>query len=189
MRLIPILPGVLFLWLVTACATTKTTTEWTLPRAEKWVKSGTWKNGLKLDVFADVNALEFARQYHANPAIWDKAFAYLKEHDLAALPNGKINLDGDNLTVAVTEGSTRELDKTQWESHQKYIDLQYIARGKEKMGLNKLAQLVVTQPYNPAKDVANYTGDGNYYTAEPGTFYLFFPPDAHRPPLRLMAMM
>ena len=39
----------------------------------------------------------------------------------------------------------------------------------------------VTKPYDAARDAANYTASGTSYIAEPGTFFLFFPQDAHRP--------
>lgn len=165
---------------------TTAATEWTPKTAQKWVKSGVWKKGLPLNVYADVDAVEFARQYHANQAIWDQAFAYLKDHDLAALPNGSSQLAGDQLTLSVTEPTSKEFDKTQWESHRKYIDLQYIVRGKEKMGVEALDKLTVTEPYNDKKDVAHYRSDaGKYYVAEPGTFYLFFPQDGHRPSIKV----
>jgi YhcH/YjgK/YiaL family protein len=164
---------------------TTNTKEWTEKSAGKWVKSGTWKNGLKENVYADVDAVMFAKEYHANKAIWDKAFAYMRDHDLAALPNGSSKIEGDQLTLSVTEPTSKEFDKTQWESHKKYIDLQYIVRGKEKMGVNDLPKLTETDPYNEAKDVAHYSGDGKYYVAEPGTFYLFFPRNGHRPSIKV----
>jgi len=44
-----------------------------------------------------------------------------------------------------------------------------------------MAKLAVTTPYDASKDIANYSGDGDFYIAMPGTFFLFFPTDAHRP--------
>ena len=111
---LPLLLGtILFL----SCSPKATTSagEWTPKRAEQWVKGGTWKNGLKLNVYLDVDAEEFAKEYQANKAIWDEAFAYLRDHDLASLPNGSSKIDGDRLTLSVTEPTSKEFDKTQWE--------------------------------------------------------------------------
>ncbi|WP_086592361.1 YhcH/YjgK/YiaL family protein [Hymenobacter crusticola] len=182
------LPALLASLLLFSCSSKVATSggEWTPKRAEQWVKGGTWKNGLKLDVYPDVDAVAFAKQYQANKAIWDEAFAYMRDHDLAALPNGSSKIDGDQLTLSVTEPTSKEFDKTQWESHKKYIDLQYIVRGKEKMGVEALPKLTVTDPYNDTKDVAHYSGStGKYYVAEPGTFYLFFPENGHRPSIKV----
>ena len=43
----------------------------------------------------------------------------------------------------------------------------------------------IIKPYNEKADAANYTADGQFYIAEPGTFYLFFPQDAHRPSIKV----
>ena len=38
---------------------------------------------------------------------------------------------------------------------------------------------------NAAKDVANYSATGTVHTAEPGTFFLFFPNDVHKPNMKV----
>lgn len=157
----------------------------TQKKAQKWFKQQHYLNGLSLKPHPSTNAPEFYRQYRAHTHLWDTAFAFLKLNDLETLPVGKYMLAGDSAFVSVTEGPLKEFDKTNWESHQKYIDLQYIARGKEKMGVAPVSEATVTNPYNAAKDVANYKADGKFYIAEPGTFFLFFPQDAHRPSIKV----
>ena len=49
------------------------------------------------------------------------------------------------------------------------------------MGKNSFTKLTVTKPYDEARDVANYSGDGKIYDVPAGTFMIFFPADAHRP--------
>ena len=46
---------------------------WTEKSAAEWVKQGSWRNGFKPKLYAGVNNVEFAKQYHANKALWDKA--------------------------------------------------------------------------------------------------------------------
>ncbi len=153
--------------------------------AKKWVKSREWSNGCKLQLFPEVNADEFYKQYHANPALWTKVFAYLRDTNLDTLSVGKHVIDGDNAYVSVTEGPTKDFEHTAWESHRKYIDLQYVIKGKEKMMVAPLSEATVTKPYNEANDNANYIYDGgNSYIAVPGTFYLFFPVNVHRPNIK-----
>lgn len=159
--------------------------EWTEKSAKKWVKSGQWANGLPIKVYSDVNNVEFAKQYAANAAYWDKAFAFMKDKNLKELPVGKYPIDGDNVYATVTEAPDKDFDKTSWESHRKYIDLQYIITGKEKIGREALANATVTKPYDETKDGANYTATGKFYTATPDEFYLFFPGDVHRPSIRV----
>ncbi|WP_374163259.1 YhcH/YjgK/YiaL family protein [Arcticibacter sp. MXS-1] len=151
----------------------------------KWFKSGTWYNGMKAGPHQTIDRKEFERQYAMNKAWWDKAFAFLKNTNLDSIAPGRYPVDGDNVYVNVTVSPMRDFDKTKWESHKKLIDLQYTYKGKEKMGIVPVSKAKVLVPYNPAKDVANYEAEGKYYVAGPGTFYLFFPSDAHRPNIKM----
>jgi YhcH/YjgK/YiaL family protein len=56
-----------------------------------------------------------------------------------------------------------------------------VITGEEKIGVADITKLTITMPFDASKDLMNYSGDGNFYTAVPGTFFLFFPSDAHRP--------
>ena len=149
-------------------------------KATQWFKAQAYLGGLKLVPAASTNKAEFARQYTINKALWDKAFAYLKNTDLDKLPVGKYPIAGDSVFASVTDNPTKVYEQTVWESHRKYIDLQYVIQGAEKMGVAPVALAKVTELYNPAKDVAHYEIEGTVYQAGQGTFFLFFPMDAHR---------
>ncbi|HEY8690674.1 MAG TPA: YhcH/YjgK/YiaL family protein [Chitinophagaceae bacterium] len=157
------------------------TNEWTKKKAKKWIKEGEWLGGLELKPHQTVDAQEFARQYHANKAYWDKAFAFLKNNDLNKIAKGKYPIDGDNVFASVTTDSSKDFDKTNWESHRKYIDLQYVIEGEEKIGVASVLNATVTREYDEKRDAANYSIDGKLYSATPGTFFIFLPSDAHRP--------
>lgn len=149
--------------------------------AKKWFKQKSWLNGLQMNPHQSINQLEFARQYQLNKIYWDKAFAFLKEHDLQTIAKGKYPIDGDNVFASVTEDPSKDFEKTKWESHKKYIDVQCIIIGDEKMGVYPVSKATVTNEYSAEKDVANYDAAGNYYVGSAGTFFIFFPSDAHRP--------
>lgn len=151
---------------------------------DKWFKANEWSGGLKLNVYDDVTRAEFYKQYHANKPLWDKAFAYLRDNDLANLPNGKVVIQGDELFANINEPAEKPFEQTAWESHRNYIDLQYIAKGKEKIIAADTSKLTVVKTYDAKRDVAVYTGAGKEYIAKPGTYYLFFPQDAHRPSIK-----
>jgi biofilm protein TabA len=158
--------------------------QWTPASAKKWVKSREWANGSDIKLSPSVNDVEFAKQYHANKAIWDKAIAFLNDKKLDTLKPGKYLIDGDNVYAMITEGPTKDFDKSAWESHRNYIDLHNVIRGKEKIGAAPVASATVILPYDAAKDIANYTAEGKFYDAVPGEFFLFFPTDAHRPGIK-----
>jgi len=148
---------------------------------ESWFKKQQWLGGLKLQPHSSVDVQEFARQYHENKKYFDEAFAFLENHDLNKLAPGKYPIDGDNVYASVTYDSTKDYDKSRWESHKKYIDLQYVISGEEKIGVAPVSVLTVTEPYSEEKDLAHYSGTGKIYDAKPGTFFFFFPGTAHRP--------
>jgi YhcH/YjgK/YiaL family protein len=160
-------------------------TEWTKDKAVQWLKTGDWKNGLRIKPHPSINAREFAEQYHKNKEIWDKAFAFLNRKDLDTLSAGTYPVDGKNAYAIVSLYDSKDADKTKWESHRQYIDLQYVISGKEKIGVAPVIHARVTEAYDEAKDIAHYESDGKYYVAEPGTFFLFFPEETHRPGIKV----
>lgn len=149
--------------------------------AARWVKSRVWSDGLSIKPYPGMNNVEFEKQYEKNKAVWDKAFAFIKDHDLTKLAPGKYPIDGDNAFASITEGPSKTFEQSRWESHRKYIDFQYVITGKEKIGVASVATATVTVPYDEKADIAHYTADGKFYIANPSVFFLFFSNDAHRP--------
>ncbi|MES2808970.1 MAG: YhcH/YjgK/YiaL family protein [Bacteroidota bacterium] len=146
--------------------------------AQDWTTSGR-----KLSIFPGLNKAEFAKQYQANKVYWDKAIAFLNNTNLDTLSVGKHVIDGDNLFASVSEGPTKEYDKTSWESHRTYLDVHLVITGKERIGMVDATTATVTNTYDAGKDLANYdiNTKGNYYVADNNTLLIFFPQDAHRP--------
>jgi YhcH/YjgK/YiaL family protein len=150
-------------------------------QAKKWFAKKEWLAGARLTPKETINKQEFARQYQLNKSYWDKAFAFLRDHNLDSLPKGKYTIDGDNVTASVSVDPSRDFEKTNWESHRKFIDIQCIISGEEKMGVCPVADATVTKEYDEKRDAANYSAEGKFYVAGPGEFFIFFPADAHRP--------
>jgi biofilm protein TabA len=151
--------------------------------ASTWVKNGEWRNGVKLNLYAGMDNVEFEKQYHSNKAYWDKAFAFLANTQLDTLTIGKHAIDGENVFATVSEGPTKDYNKTAWEAHKKYIDLHLMIRGKERIGVMNAASATVTNAYDDVKDVTNFDVNtkGDYYVADTGTLLIFFPDNSHRP--------
>ena len=85
--------------------------------------------------------------------------------------------DGNRFFLAV--GSTKAPDVV--EAHRKYLDIQYIVKGKEVMGWAPLEACQPATPFNEEKDVGKYSGDFSYMTIQEGMCYVAFPEDAHMP--------
>jgi biofilm protein TabA len=150
-------------------------------QAKKWFAKKEWLAGAKLTPHKTINKEEFAKQYQLNKMYWDKAFAFLRDHNLDSLPKGKYVIDGNNVTASVSIDSSKDFDKTNWESHRKFIDVQCIISGQEKMGMSPLSAATVTKEYDEKRDAANYSAEGKFYIAGAGEFFIFFAGDVHRP--------
>lgn len=181
MKKIYLIAGILLSLTVFTVSAQSTKEKWTASKAKKWFKKKEYLNGLKATPHDAINKVEFAKQYHLNQALWDKAFAFLRDTNLQTLTNGRHNIDGDNVYALVTEAPSKDYDKTAFESHKNYIDLQYVITGEENMGRTAVESLKVDRPYVERNDIAYYTGDGKIYTVPQNGFLIFFPGEAHRP--------
>ena len=85
--------------------------------------------------------------------------------------------DGNRFFVAV--GTTKAPDTA--EAHRKYMDIQYIVKGKEVMGWADLSACTPTVDFSEEKDIGMYSGDFEYITINEGICYVAFPEDAHMP--------
>jgi YhcH/YjgK/YiaL family protein len=138
-------------------------------------------SSVQLKPHNSIDKVQFAKEYHANKLWWDKAFAYIKNTDLASLTPGDHPIVGADVFARVTEGPLKHLDSAKWEAHKNYIDIHYVITGREKIGIGPLSSATVVVPYNSTRDISFYEGKGKYYIAEPGTFFIAFPKDIHRP--------
>lgn len=150
-------------------------------KTEEWFASKEWANGVGVALHDSVDVDEFYNQYHAKPELWKAVFEFMKT-DLTSLEVGKYPLIEGEVTAMVSEYNTKEPENAKWEAHKKFIDLQYVISGKEKMGVLPLADAQNAQEYNAEKDVIFYgENEGNIYLASPEVYFLFFTSDVHRP--------
>jgi YhcH/YjgK/YiaL family protein len=117
----------------------------------------------------------------------ERAFEYLSRTDLAALPIGRTDLDGDNMFVTVSDAETKSPDLVPFEAHRRYIDIQVVVRGQESIAIAAVSRLTMTQPYDAAKDIEFFAVPPEALTLalRAGDFAVFTPGDAHRPSMHL----
>ena len=109
------------------------------------------------------------------------ALEYIAKTDFSAIAPGRYELDGSNLFVLVQAYDSIPREQGKWECHKNYIDIQYIAEGVEQIGCNNINKMKVTTEYNPEKDIAFLSGEGDFITFSKGSYGIFFPADAHMP--------
>ncbi len=161
--------------------------KWSQKKLDSWFEKGEWVNGWSVKPDASINKREFAIAYYKNRERWDKAFKFLKDNDLMKLELKKYAIDGDNLFATVSEYTTKNIEDAKFESHKKYIDIQYVAEGTEMIGIAPETQVTkVTDQYNPENDIAFYmVGKISEFKAAPDRFFIFLPSDIHRPGVKV----
>ncbi len=134
-----------------------------------------------------VDRIDNSHLYSGLSAVIAKALKILKDDNPAAKPDGRYEIDGDNLFYIVQRYKAKPLSQGRLEAHQKYIDVQFIAQGQELMGFSPLDNLEVQEPYNESKDIAFYNSPAKISTIilKSGMFCILFPEDAHMPGLQL----
>jgi YhcH/YjgK/YiaL family protein len=127
-----------------------------------------------------LDTLENYQLYNAINERIAKGFDFLRTTDLDSLPSGKHDIEGDTIFALVQEYQTKPLEDCKLESHKKYIDIQYVIRGEEMMGItNQNNQKIIE--VNEEKDYTFYEGTTSLVLVSKGMFTIFFPDDLHQP--------
>lgn len=98
-------------------------------------------------------------------------------------PEGIVELAGRDMYVNVHGYATLPREDCRFESHRRYVDLQYCIRGGELIDYCLLDRLPGNSGYDAEKDFIFHQPPAEYSTLRmtPGDFGIFFPDDAHRP--------
>lgn len=88
----------------------------------------------------------------------DEAISFVLSMD-ESTPNGRYEF-GEDCFVSVSSYDTKILDADMtMEAHEKYIDVQYIVSGEERILYTDKQKLEIAIPYNQTKDIAFYHFD------------------------------
>lgn len=118
---------------------------------------------------------------------WREAFDFLQ----AATPelaDGKHHLRGDELFAIVMGYQTQSAETSELEAHRRYLDIQMLLSGRERVLCHFVPDLAVLKAYDPASDFELYQIPPiapARFILTPGNFLAFFPHDAHMPCLTL----
>lgn len=125
--------------------------------------------------------IENYQQYIFNEN-FELAFKFLMNTNLLELPLGKTELS-ESVYIIRDHYNTKKLGETFWESHNQYIDIQFIIKGEEKIAHAPSQHLtkVLTKEEN---DVNILMGPvRSFLHLIENDFAIFFPEDAHMPGL------
>lgn len=116
-----------------------------------------------------------------------KTVEFLNNHDLKSLkslPDGRTQIDGDN--IYINKGEEQLIDELQrkLEIHHEYMDIHIPLTGEEFIGWKSVSTLQTkpVKPFDEDKDIAFYDEPfDSLVMLEPGQCVLVFPEDAHAP--------
>lgn len=131
-------------------------------------------------IFSNINCDYKSQGLHP---VLVEVFDYLKENDLSKKEVGVTKLKGDDIFLQIIETSTEDIEKRRPESHREYLDVQFVIKGEEKIGITRLLEEYEVDEYIDERDLIFYkevTNEG-YIHATEGCISVFFPEDVHRP--------
>jgi biofilm protein TabA len=133
-----------------------------------------------------------------NDSKFDKAFLYIQKlqdknsAEYKSLSNIKLNecnkIELDvNCFVLEQAYISKNKEDCFFESHKKYIDIQYVFEGEEIMEVEKLSNLQVTTAYKEDLDYAKYSQskDSSVLKIRENELAIFYPQDAHMPCIKI----
>lgn len=129
--------------------------------------------------------LKNAKIYYNLSENLKKGFRWLEETDLINIEDGKYEIDGSIVYASVQTYQTKE--DANYESHRKYLDIQYIIEGSEKIGVTDLSNCTTCIEYDKEKDLEFYNINckEEFIELSKGAFAIFYPHDAHKPSIMI----
>lgn len=117
------------------------------------------------------------------PEAIEKALAYLRTHDIAKMEPGSYEIQGKEIYVNVDEVWTEPIEQRHPEEHEKYVDIQFLAVGRERLGFVQDNGKFEVFEKHADRDLIFYKDVENesYIESRPGNFCIFFPGEIHRP--------
>jgi YhcH/YjgK/YiaL family protein len=127
--------------------------------------------------------IENLKHYYGLSPRLKRALEYLEKTELAKLPDGKIEIDGDDVYASVTTKRPQPYSAAKFEAHKKYIDIQYAIEGKEDILCGFIQAVRGITEERPEQDVYFYEASGQPVTIGEGHLVILFPSDIHAPGL------
>jgi YhcH/YjgK/YiaL family protein len=134
-----------------------------------------------------IDSLKNASLYYGINERIAAGFEFLKKDDLVGMVPGKYEIDGSNVFALIQHYETKPQECGKWEAHRRYIDIQFVVQGIERMGYANLDRMEISVPYNEKDDYLLLAGSGDFFTVQAGTFVVFAPQDVHMPTLAVTA--
>jgi len=127
-----------------------------------------------------IDHISRASTYHGLGRGIRDALQFLAQADLAATSPGRHELSGGSYAI-VSEYDTKAAEGALYEAHRRFVDVQFIVSGSERIGYAPLEALSAVGAYDDERDVVKLEGAGDLLLLPAGTFAILWPGDGHMP--------
>lgn len=130
-----------------------------------------------------IDSLHNCKTYLGMHPRFAKAFEYLLNADFSKLPDGRNEIDGDELFLLMNREGLKKPEDAPLEVHDKYIDIQLVIDGTETFGWKERSELDSPRgEFDKEKDIQFFNdAPATFYTLHSGQMSIFFPEDGHAP--------
>lgn len=138
-------------------------------------------------VKSQINNPKFEKAFLYIQKLQDKnSLEYKSIYNIGLDECNKIVLD-ENSFVLEQAYITKDKKDCLFESHKKYIDIQYMFEGDEIMEVENINNLTLLKEYNESLDYANYSQSNNasILKIKENELAIFYPQDAHMPCIKI----
>ena len=112
-------------------------------------------------------------------------FAKENENKILSLVNGSYDVGYNNIKMNLGKYFTKSENEKFWESHKKYLDVQIMINGTEKVAINDIRDMEV-KSFDEERDLTILEGDKAFdIIMKTGDVLVFFPNDVHKPELNI----
>lgn len=129
------------------------------------------------------NSLKYTKNYYNLSSKIEEALKYLENNNLKDFANGKYEILGDEIYVNVQDYHTKPLSEGKWEAHRKYIDIQFMIEGEEKIGVGEIQNFQTSEEYDEVRDVEFLTTNASaqFIQMNKNDYLILYPYDVHMP--------
>lgn len=130
-----------------------------------------------------VDCLENADKYLCLNPYFATAFTMLRRSNIACFSEGRLEIDGDKVYAVIVNEPGRKAEDAFLETHDNYIDIQFVIQGTDTIGWKARKDLVRPNgDHDAERDVTFYADEPTAWSAiGPGQFGIYFPEDGHMP--------
>ena len=135
-----------------------------------------------------IGMIKDAARYEVLSGRIAEALKWLQTVDTSVLQEGKNPIRGEDIFCIVHFYDTTGADARPWEGHRKYIDIHFIIKGEEIIGISPIDAMQIKKDYDAQTDFIEFEGaTQQQILLKEGMFLIAFPEDIHKTALQVVA--